>query len=235
MDATATPLVGASTEHDTAEVLRAIARDRHSGILKVGSSAPTWVALADGQIVVAGTTNGPGIAQSLYAAGAIDDQTMQACGAQGGSHDLAVLVQLCRTHRAETFAPVIHAQAVHAIFQMLLPPLEPPAFLAGPAISLAEHFSFSVESILSEAQARVRQWAEIAESIPSTQAVFRLRRRLSPELERIEATREQWAVLAVLDGRRSVAQAIAAAGRSAYDVCVVLHQLIQAGLIERTS
>jgi hypothetical protein len=118
---------------------------------------------------------------------------------------------------------------------MLLPPPELATFQPGPPIALAQHFSFPVDSLLSEAQARVRQWAEIAESIPSTQAVFRLRRGLAPELDPVVTSRDQWAILAVLDGRRSVAHAISAAGRSPYDVCVVLHQLIQAGLIERTS
>jgi hypothetical protein len=235
MDATAAPIVGTSTGQDAATTLRALAQDRQSGVLKVGSSAPTWVALADGQIVVAGTANGPGIAQTLYAAGAIDDQALQNAGSRGGSHDLSALTELTRTNRPEALAPVIHAQAVHAVFQMLLPPQEPCAFLAGPAIGLAEHFSFPVESILAEAQDRVRQWAEIAESIPSTQAIFRLRRQLAAGLDTIVTSREQWAVLAVLDGRRSVAQAIGAVGRSPFDVCLVLHQLIQAGLIERTS
>jgi hypothetical protein len=235
MDATGAPIVGTSTGHGAAQTLRALADQRQSGVLKVGSSAPTWVAFANGEIVVAGTTNGPGIGQALHAAGAIDDDTLLGIGPRGGSHDLSVLNELSRTHRTDALVPVIHAQAVHAIFQMLLPPQEPSEFLPGPPISLAEHFSFSVESILAEAQGRVQQWAEIAESIPSTQAVFRLRRQLAPDLATVVTSRDQWAVLAVLDGRRSVAQAIGAAGRSAYDVCVVLHELIQAGLVERAS
>jgi hypothetical protein len=232
---TATPTVGTPSGHDVVDVLRALARDQQSGVLKVGSTAPTWVVLAHGQVVVAGTTNGSGIAQTFHAAGVIDDETLRRSGARGGSHDLTVLTELVSTHSADALAPVVHTQAVHAIFQMLLPPQEPAAFLPGAPVALARHFSFPVESLLSEAQARVRQWAEIAESIPSTQAVFRLRRRLAAELDTVVTSRDQWSVLAVLDGRRSVAQVIGAAGRSPYDVCAVLHQLIQAGLIERTS
>ena len=77
--------------------------------------------------------------------------------------------------------------------------------------------------------------AEIAESVPSTQAVFRPRRRLADGVEAVTVDRGDWAVLAVLDGRRSVAQTIAATGRGSFEVCSALHRLHQAGVIEQVA
>ncbi len=118
---------------------------------------------------------------------------------------------------------------------MLLPSSAPYAFAELSAPPLPPALRFEVGSVLGEAAERVERWRRVAESIPSVETVFRARRRLAPEIGSVLLTPDEWTVLVVLDGRRSVAQAIAAVGRSAYDVCSVLHELLGRGLIERVT
>jgi hypothetical protein len=118
---------------------------------------------------------------------------------------------------------------------MLLPSTEAFVFQIGPRHPLADQFAFDVSTVIDEATRRVKEWAEIAASIPSAQAVFRPRRTLSPTITDVALSRDEWTILAVLDGRRSVAQAISASGRSSFDVCSVIHRLLGAGLLERVA
>lgn len=234
MGSTGTTLVGSLSETGAAEVLRLLAGSRRSGLLRLGTSSPSWVALSDGSIVLAGSNNGPGLRQVLNARATLQPDVLGPVAERHGHHDLTLLSALVEVTDDGTLYPVVREQVVGTVFQALLPSGEQFAFLPGDRLPLAEHFSFQTETILDEAERRVAEWAEIAESIPSTQVVFRHRRRLNRELSSVTLTRDEWSVLAVLDGRRSVAQTIAAVGISAFEVCAVLHRLLRNGLIERT-
>jgi hypothetical protein len=229
-------LVGSLQEVGAAELLRMLALSHHTGLLRVGSSAPHWAAIAGGDLVVAGSASGPTIIQALVANGVLtqdDANTLTANAMQSRAHDLNVLPILVERLGAVKLYPTVRDQTVSAVFQMLLPSQDEFTFVPGERLPIADHFQFPTEIILTEATRRVEEWAEIARSISSTQSVFRIRRTLNPELPSVTLTPEEWAVLAVLDGRRSVAQTIAALGRSAYDVCSVIHRLLKTGLVER--
>jgi hypothetical protein len=235
MDAAPAPVVGSTAQMPALELLRALAQARSSGLLRVGTTRPAWAALADGELVVAGLAGGPGIAEALRAHGLLGDHEPRDPSPRGGGHDLALLTQLAESGGAAGLASVVRDHTVDAVFQMLLPSTEDYSFQPGPSVPLARYVHFPMEEIIGAAQERVRLWAEIAESVPSTQAVFRPRRRLADGVEAVTVDRGDWAVLAVLDGRRSVAQTIAATGRGSFEVCSALHRLHQAGVIEQVA
>jgi hypothetical protein len=226
-------MVGNLAERSAADVLTALAADRRTGVLRIGTTAPHWAALAAGDLVMAGSASGPGIVQTLLSQGVIDAATVAGAGAAAGSHDLHVLPGLVELIGEVKLYPAVREQTVSAVFQMLLPSREDFAFTPSEESPLAKYFRFPVDIIVAEAGHRVAEWAEIARSIASTNTVFRPTRRLEPDVTTISLSREEWAVLAVLDGRRSVAQAIAAVGRSSFDVCSVIHRLSKGGLVER--
>jgi hypothetical protein len=232
---TAETMIGSLAEMAAADLLRLLSRADQSGLLKVGESSPHWAALAGGTIVVAGSASGPGIVQACVAMGVLTTEQGSRHGHRDGAHDLTVLPGLVAEVGADALRPVVRIQTVNAVFQMLLPTGEQYAFQPSPPHQLAEHFSFDVDEILPEASSRVEEWTDIAASIPSTQTIFRPRRQLNPDLTEIRLTAEQWSVVAALDGRRSVGQTIGAVGRSAFDVCSILHGLLNDGLIERTN
>jgi hypothetical protein len=213
-----------------------LALAKHTGLLRVGTSDPHWAALADGDLVIAGSSTGPTLIQALVAARIITQNAANSLTTgpmQSRSHDLNVLPILLERVGAVKLYPTVREQTVSAVFQMLLPSREEFTFVPGERLPIADHFQFPIEIVLMEATQRVEQWSEIARTISSTQSVFRPARRLNPELPSVTLTQDEWSVLAVLDGRRTVAQTIAAVGRSAYDVCTVLHRLDKSGLVER--
>lgn len=235
VDAARSPVLGSLAETRSSDVIGQLVEERRTGVLKVGETAPSWAAFSEGSLVVAGSVTGPSLRDLITSAGLVDHQVLHGISQRAGSHDLQLLAELVEQVDPWTLEPLLRERCVAVLFEMLLPSREPYAFLPGDPLGLAAHFSFPTLELLAEAQHRVEDWARIAAAIPSTQVTFRPRRRLAPDIAEVQLDRDQWAVLAVLDGRRTVSQTIAAIGRPAYDVCSVIHQLLQQGLIERAS
>src|SRR5690349_16725248 len=95
MNGSPAPVVGSTAQMPALELLRALARARSSGLLKIGSSAPAWAALADGDLVVASLTSGPSLGDALRSAGLVDDAGRDGAS-RGGAHDLALLTQVAQ-------------------------------------------------------------------------------------------------------------------------------------------
>ena len=66
--------------------------------------------------------------------------------------------------------------------------------------------------------------------IPSTSVVVRLADQLPQRTSLVTLSREEWPVLASIDGRRDVAAIINATGLSAFGVCGVLHRFVTLGI-----
>jgi hypothetical protein len=211
-------------------VLRQLAAAKATGTLRIGRATPTWLLLIDGQLVLGGRRGGTTLRTAATAA--LEPTEVADLGDTSSEPALASALVDRFGDRA---VALIRDQLVATTFGVLLPSDEPFAF--GPVATppLPERLRFDVESVIADARLRVDRWRRVAESIPSVDTVFRPRRRLSPDLGSVSLTPDEWTGLVVLDGRRSVAQAIAAVGRSAYDVCSTLHDLLSRGLIERVS
>lgn len=235
MDAAPSPVVGSLADLPGADLLRALARAETTGILRVGESAPTWAAFAEGRIVVAGATGGPKLSDELIATGRIDRSALEGVTASGAAGDLALLGQLAAGPVSDDLMKAVRDHSISAVFQMLLPSQEQFAFQPGSAMDASRSFAFPVDALIERAQERVLQWVEVARSVPSAQMVFLPRRLLDAGVEEVTVPVEQWRVLAVLDGRRTVAQVIAAVGVDGFTVLTALHNLVSAGLIEARS
>jgi hypothetical protein len=232
MDGVGTPVIGSLGDVSAAAVIVQLATERRTGILKIGESAPAWLALSEGHVVLAGSSASTPLRDALRSAGLVDEATLLTLERRG-FHDLQLISELAAQVDPAALVPLVRERCISTLFEMLLPSDEQYAFLPGDPLGLAVHFSFPTLELLDLAQQRVEDWARIAAAIPSTQIAFRCRRRLAAEITEVRLDLDQWAVVAVLDGRRTVSQVIAALGRPAYDVCSILHQLLQEGLIER--
>jgi hypothetical protein len=83
--------------------------------------------------------------------------------------------------------------------------------------------SRQVDDVVTEARRRLDAWKSVAETIPSPQAVLSVPAVLAndPQL-----TRDEWSLLALVDGRRSVAQIVGLAGRGEFAVVSALAELV---------
>ena len=89
--------------------------------------------------------------------------------------------------------------------------------------------SLGVEPVVNDARSRLESWDHACRVVPSPETVLAL-----PVGVREDpvVTRGEWALLALVDGRRTVAELVALAGRGDYAVVSQLAALIERGLLK---
>jgi hypothetical protein len=88
--------------------------------------------------------------------------------------------------------------------------------------------SRQVDDVVAEARRRLDQWGKVATTLPSPQSVLSIV--TSPAADPV-LTRDEWSLLALVDGRRSIAAIVALAGRGEFTVASSLADLVERGLL----
>jgi hypothetical protein len=86
-----------------------------------------------------------------------------------------------------------------------------------------------VDDIVTEARARLESWSSVEKHIPTPDTVLAVA--LAPDSEP-SVSRDDWALLALVDGRRTVADIVELCGRGEYSVVVALAELVSRELLE---
>jgi Domain of unknown function (DUF4388) len=89
--------------------------------------------------------------------------------------------------------------------------------------------SMSVEAVLADAEARRASWDSVSQVVPSPQAVLAMPVVLSADPQ---VSREEWSLLALVDGRRTVTELVDLTGSGQYAVVSTLAALVTRGLLE---
>jgi hypothetical protein len=89
--------------------------------------------------------------------------------------------------------------------------------------------SMSVEAVLADAEARRASWDSVSEVVPSPQAVLAMPVVLPADPQ---VSREEWSLLALVDGRRTVTELVDLTGSGQYAVVSTLAALVTRGLLE---
>lgn len=129
-------------------------------------------------------------------------------------------------------AEQVEDRIVEALFPLLLVPDADYDFHAGETDPTDSPVRLAFAEALDRAHRRLDDWKAIAASIPSLEAVARLRPSAPAGVLQVTVDAADWPVLALADGHRTVADLVEASGRNAYDVCIALHRLLTAGLID---
>jgi hypothetical protein len=90
----------------------------------------------------------------------------------------------------------------------------------------------AVEIAVEEARRRLDGWSQVSTTIPSPDAVLAVA--LAPAEDPI-LSRDEWALLALVDGRRPVAEIVGATGRGEFAVVSALASLVDRGLLVVTT
>jgi len=236
MNVAAAALEGTLDDFSIASLLRFLAGSQRSGTLSIaaGSAAaqPSVVCLDDGTITLAGPADVEQLRTGLISAGVVRaggwEEAVRAARASG--RPLAEeLVRTGATMRT-TLADALYEQTVNTVFELLLPSDAHFWFASIVEHPLGSGHHFDNEAVLADAQRRLRTWKRIAELVPSTALVVRLADQLPLTTELATLSREEWPVLAAVDGRRDVAAIITHTGLSAFGVCGVLHRFLSSGI-----
>ena len=100
--------------------------------------------------------------------------------------------------------------------------------LEGREGTIDERFFFNCDSVIMEAARRIDEWAYISERIPTTAEI------LVPIVDAADLSEQSAdapAIFDLLDGRRNIARIVELTGLSNFQVCKVLSQLLDAGVI----
>jgi hypothetical protein len=223
-------LTGSLSDLPLADLLAWVGRADPLGVVELTGGAVGSIVLVDGRIALATAEDGPTLAQMVIGSAAISSEGWDAAQAQVRSgRDLAdALVDAGA--EPDRLVGALREQTVGALFEFLVPGETAFAYLPGASHALGGRFAFEPAEVIDEARARVEAWKVIAEAIPSVSVVMRL----TPQLDApsIAITAEDWRILALVDGRSSVADIISSLGMSAFAVCGVLHRLMMAGAVE---
>ncbi|MFN0091151.1 MAG: DUF4388 domain-containing protein [Acidimicrobiales bacterium] len=230
MTAPPAALRGTLDEFPIATLLRFLAAGRRSGLLTVAGAPGALVGLVHGAVCAATTSDLDALRDELVASGVVGAPGWRAAVAAGEALGDA-LVQVGGADH-EALEAALYDHTVTTVFELLLPGGPAFAFEPGAGHPLGCRRPVDVETVLADASERLRAWRAIAETIPSTSVVVRARRELPAGLASVTIARDAWRVLAAVDGRRTVAEVIAEVGLSAFGVCAVLHELVQAGALE---
>ena len=202
-----------------------------SGVLVVATAPPTVVWFSAGRISLASDLDFDSLRIALSAAAVLpaDRLTAALAGPQRSGNTIAA--NLLREGASELLLrDVIWDRTVETVFELLLPshahfwfePAEP-----GPPVPIA----FEMSKVLAAATERLAAWRVIAKVIPSTLLVARIVEQLPATINLVTISREEWPVLAAIDGVRDISAVVSHTGLSAFGVCGVLHHLIELGIV----
>jgi hypothetical protein len=212
------------------DLLAFLGAGSRTGTVSIGGANAGVITLRDGRISMAIADRGPRLDQVLTGPGLIDSE---AWAAASEADDREVLAALSAGGAdAERLEAALHRHIVTTLFEFVLPSSDPFTFIVDEPHDLGSAVSFPADELVAAATARLDEWKEIAESVPSTSAVPRLVTRLSDGVDAVTITAGEWQVLAALDSARSVTDLIDVLGMTTFDLCQVLHHLVLAGAVE---
>jgi hypothetical protein len=120
-------------------------------------------------------------------------------------------------------------QSVDAVFDLLRWQNGDFAFVMDEANPDDVGVSMSVEAVLADAEARRAAWESVSQVVPSPQAVLAMPVVLPADPQ---VSREEWSLLALVDGRRTVTELVDLTGSGQYAVVSTLAALVTRGLLE---
>jgi hypothetical protein len=149
----------------------------------------------------ASVTPETGLARALLDLGAVDGEALRALAAE---------------------------HATDAVFDLLRWPDGEFAFVVDEADPDDLGASLPVEEIVAEGRRRLETWPQLTESVPAPDAVVTVVP--APSAEPV-LSRDEWALMALVDGQRTVTDLVVLTGRGEYAVISALAALAQRGLV----
>jgi hypothetical protein len=172
------------------------------------------------------------LARRLVGSGTVSDEALVAAvAAVTGGDGIGIVRALLDQGVVE--ANLLHQaatdQAVDAVFDLLRWGEGDFAFVVDEPNPDDVGVALAVEAVLADTEARRTTWESVSQVVPSPRAVLSMPVVLATDPL---VSREEWSLLALVDGRRSVAELVDLTGSGQYAVVSTLAALVQRGLLE---
>ena len=228
-------LQGTLNDFTLADVFSLLALTKKTGALRVTSDGTDGqVLFREGLICLAlSDAKRVPLGARLVSAGLIDEDQVRATVQQNSGSSVAVTEALLASGQVEdrVLAVFLREQIVDAVFELMR--LTEGSFnFDANAPALSRGVGLSVVDVVGEATRRLDEWQAIHEQIASPTAVLAMVPSAASGREGVTLVPEQWELLALIDGRRTVADVVELTGRGEFATCRVLGDLVSGGLIQ---
>jgi Domain of unknown function (DUF4388) len=179
----------------------------------------------------ASDVNRQALARRLIGSGHVNDEVLQSSIDQAATDDtvgVARAVQQSGAVDEGVLHDLVAEHIVDTVFDLLRWPDGEFSFAVDEANPDDVGVSRQVEDIVTEARRRLESWGSVAATIPSPQTVLSLS---STPPEDPQLSRDEWALLALIDGQRTVGEVVGLCGRGDYNVVSALADLVARGLL----
>ena len=172
------------------------------------------------------------LARRLVGSGTVEDDALvaavEAASAGEGTGVVRALLDQGAVD-AELLRRAATDQSVDAVFDLLRWRNGDFAFVVEETNPDDVGVTLAVESVLADAEARRASWETVSQVVPSPRAVLAMPVVLPVDPQ---VSREEWSLLALVDGRRTVTDLVDLTGSGQYAVVSTLAALVQRGLLE---
>jgi len=230
-------LEGDLSDFTLPDILRLLAFTSKTGRLRLESpDAAGRIDLIDGRVRDASSAAGRlPLARRLLGLGVVDGDVVIDLlhTAESLPTDRAFAHELIRNGHAEVDAvtDVLHEQTIDAVFDLLRWSNGSFRFdVGGDHDSSPPDLAVAVDELLEEADRRLAEWSDIEAATGSGDAVVTI---AAPRTEgrAIDVDADGWALLAFVDGRRTVDDLVALSGRGQFDTRRTLGALVERGVV----
>ncbi|HEY4315046.1 MAG TPA: DUF4388 domain-containing protein [Actinomycetes bacterium] len=172
------------------------------------------------------------LARRLVGSGTVSDEALSAAVGAASAGDGVGVVRALLEHQAvdaELLRRAATDQSVDAVFDLLRWESGDFAFVMDEPNPDDVGVTLAVESVLEDTESRRSSWEAVSQLVPSSSAVLAMPVVLAADPQ---VTREEWSLLALVDGRRSVGDLVDLTGSGQYAVVSTLAALVGRGLLE---
>jgi len=171
------------------------------------------------------------LGRRLLGAGLVDDEVLASAAEDLASDPTLSLAQLLAIKGelpADKVRDLAAEQAHDAVFSLLRWPVGEFAFVVDEPDPDDLGAALPVDAVVTEGQRRLTVWAELIEKVPAADAVVSVNPAPGPDPV---ADRAEWALLSLVDGRRTVGDLVSLSGRGEFAVVSALAGLVGRGLL----
>ncbi len=168
---------------------------------------------------------------ACWAAGLVDDEALASAAEQLADDPTLSLGRLLADRAGldeGTLRDVAAEQATDAVFSLLRWEDGEFAFVVDESDPDDLGAALPVDEVVTEGQRRLTAWTALVEQVPAPDSVVVVNPVPGDE---VVATREEWALLSLVDGRRTVADLVSLSGRGEYAVVSALAGLVGRGVL----
>lgn len=228
-------LEGTLDEFSIPDIFQLLALTKKSGSLRVSGTTEGRVFFRQGEVYFAlSDARRMPLGARLVGAGLVTDEHLQAAlEADAGSSGASLGEVLVRDGGIDeaVLDAIVREQVQDAVFELMRLPSGTfkfdPAESAEPA---AVGLTLDPGQLVLEGTRRLAEWQSFVDRIPSAESVLAVCTRPPDEEVRISAS--EWAVFALVDAQRTVADIVELSGQSEYACGLILAGLVERGLVE---